>query len=51
MSKSFNRKGNRKSNKVLNYEDRLEEAYLGRSYTFVQDLEADGVNSIKAVAC
>ena len=46
MSEKFNRK----SNKVLNHEDRLEEAYSDKSYTFVQDLEADGVNSIKAVA-
>ena len=36
---------------MLNYEDRLEEAYSDKSYTFVQDHEPDGVNSVKAVAC
>ena len=35
----------------MNYEDRLEEAYSDKSCTFIQDLEADGVNSVKAVAC
>ena len=49
VSKNFNRKSNRKNNKVLNYEDRLEETYSDNSYTFVQDLEADGVNSVKAL--
>ena len=36
---------------MLKYEDGVEEAYLDKSYTFVQDLEADDVNSVKAVAC
>ena len=35
----------------MNYEDRLEEAYADKSYTFVQDLENDGINSAKAVSC
>ena len=48
--KEVSEKFNTESNKVLNYEDRLEEAYLDKSYTFVQDLEADGVNSVKVVA-
>ena len=51
VSEILNRKSNRKSNKVLNYKDRLEEAYSDKSYTFVQDLEAEGVNSVKGVAC
>ena len=38
------RKG--KGNKVLNYVNRLEEAYADKSYTFVQDLEEDGVISV-----
>ena len=29
----------------------LEEAYSDKSYTFVQDLQEDSVNSVKAVAC
>ena len=29
----------------------LEEAYSNKAYTFVQDLEEDGVNSVKGVAC
>ena len=35
----------------MNYEDRLEEAYADKSYTFVQDLKNDGINSVKAVSC
>ena len=35
----------------MNYEERLEEAYADKSYTFVQDLENEGVNSVKAIAC
>ena len=53
VSEKFNRKVKRKGkrSKVLNYEERLQEAYLDKSYTFVQNLEAEGVNSIKAVDC
>ena len=40
-----------KRSKVLNYKERLEEAYTNKSYTFVQDLEAEGVNSVKPIAC
>ena len=36
---------------LLNYEERLEEAYAYKSYTFVRDIENEGVNSVKAVAC
>ena len=35
VSEKFNRKSNRKNNKMLNYGDRLEEAYSDKSYTFV----------------
>ena len=35
----------------MNYQERLEDAYAYKSYTFVQDLENEGVNSVKAVAC
>ena len=53
VSEKFNRKvkGKGKRSKVLNYEERLEEAYSDKSYTSVQDLEAEGVNSVKAIAC
>ena len=50
--KSSIKKGSKgKGNKVLNYVNRLQEAYTDKSYTFVQDLEKDGVNSVFAVAC
>ena len=53
VSEKFNRKvkGKGKRSKVLNYEERLEEAYSDKSYTSVQDLEAEGVSSVKAIAC
>ena len=53
VTKKFNKKKGRESkgNKVPNYVNRLEEAYVDKSYTFVQDLEEDGVNSVFAVAC
>ena len=53
VSEKFNRKVKRKGkrSKVLNYKERLEEAYTNKSYTFVQDLEAEGVNSVKPIAC
>ena len=42
------RKGKKK---VLDYRQRLEEAYSDKAYTLVQHLEREGVNSIFAVAC
>ena len=36
---------------IINFEDHLEEAYSDKSYTFVQELENEGINSIRAVAC
>ena len=53
VSEKFNRKVKRKGkrSKVLNYEERLQEAHLDKSYTFILNLEAEGVNSIKAVDC
>ena len=36
---------------MCKFENRLEEAYCDKSYTFAQDLEEDGVNSVKTVAC
>ena len=35
----------------MKYEGTLEEAYSDISYTFEQDLETDGMNSVKDVAC
>ena len=37
--------------KILNFEDHLEEAYTNKSYTFVQEFEKEGINSVKAVVC
>ena len=37
--------------KIINFEDHLEEAYSDKSYTFVQELENEGINSIRPVAC
>ena len=51
LTEKFNKKKGKNTSKVLNYEDRLEEAYADKSYTFVQDLENDGINSAKAVSC
>ena len=52
VTEEFNKKGRKgKGNKVINYVNRLEEAYTDKSYTFVQDLERDGVNSVFGVAC
>ena len=53
VTEEFNEKKGSKSkgNKVLNYVNRLEEAYADKSYTFVQDLEKDVVNSVFAAAC
>ena len=35
----------------MSHVEHLEEAYSNKAYTFVQDLEEDGVNSVKGVAC
>ena len=37
--------------KIINFEDHLEEPYSDKSYTFVQELENEVANSIRAVAC
>ena len=52
VTEEFNKKKDSKGkgNKVLNYVNRLEEAYADKSYTFVQYLEKDGVNSVFSVA-
>ena len=51
LTEKLNKKKGKNTSKLLNYEDRLEEAYANKSYTFVQDLENDGINSAKAVSC
>ena len=33
------------------FENRLEEIYSDKFYTFAQDLENKGVNSVKTIAC
>ena len=35
----------------MNTTEHLEEAYSNKAYTFVQDLEQKGVNSVKGIAC
>ena len=45
------RKKKVKNSKFTKFEDMLEQVYTGKSYTFVQDLEQEGTNSVKAVAC
>ena len=37
--------------KIINFEDHLEEPYSDKSNTFVQELENEGINSARAVAC
>ena len=37
--------------KIINFEDHLEEAYSDKSYTFVYELENEGITSLRAVAC
>lgn len=51
LTEKFNKKKGKNTSKLLNYVDPLEEAYANKSYTFVQDLENDGINSAKAVSC
>ena len=48
---SYGRKKKGKKSKLLSHVQHLEEAYSNKAYTFVQDLEEDGVNSVKGVAC
>ena len=48
---SNNKKGQKNNVKILNFEDHLEEGYTNKSYTFVQEFEKEGINSVKAVAC
>ena len=47
----YTKKNGKKKSKVLSHEGHLEEAYANKTYTFAQDFEKDGVNSIKGVAC
>lgn len=47
----YTKKKGKKKSKVLIHEGHLEEAYANKTYTFAQDFEKDGVNSIKGVAC
>ena len=47
---SYGRKKKGKKSKLLSRARHLEEAYSNKAYTFVQDLEEDGVNSVKSVA-
>ena len=37
--------------KIINFEDHLEEVHSDKSYAFVQGLENEGINSVRAVAC
>ena len=48
---SYGRKKKDKKSKLLSHAEHLEEAYSNKAYTFVQDLEEDGVNSVKGIAC
>ena len=48
---SKKKNGKRGNNKLPGHTQHLEEAYSNKAYTFVQDLEEEGVNSVKGVAC
>ena len=48
---NYGRKKKGKKSKLLSHVEHLEEVYSSKAYTFVQDLEEDGVNSAKGVAC
>ena len=48
---NYGRKKKGKNSKLLSHVEHLEEAYSSKASTFVQDLEEDGVNSVKGVAC
>ena len=47
----YSRKKKDKKSKLLSHAEHLVEAYSNKAYTFVQDLEEDGVNSVKGIAC
>ena len=49
VTEKFGKK--KKGKQICKFENGLEEGYGDKSYTFVQDLEEDGVNSVKAIAC
>lgn len=51
VTENFDKKKGKGKTKLLNYEERLEETYCNKSYTFVQHLGNEGVNSVKAAAC
>ena len=51
VTENFNKRKSRSKSKLLSYEGHLEDAYANKAYTFVQDLEDKGVNSVKGVAC
>ena len=48
---SHGRKKKDEKSKLLSHVEHLEEAYSNKVYTFIQDLEEDGVNSAKGVVC
>ena len=48
---SYGRKKKGKKSKLLSHVEHLEEAYSNKAYMFIQDLEEDGVNSVKGKAC
>lgn len=48
---TYSKKRKSKKSKVLNHVGHLEKAYTNKAYTFVQDLEEDGVKNVKGVAC
>ena len=48
---SHGRKKKDEKSKLLSHVEHLEEAYSNKVYTFIQDLEEDGVNSVKGVVC
>ena len=49
VTEKFGKK--KKGKEMCKFENRLEEAYSDKSYTFAQDLEEDGADSVKAFAC
>ena len=51
VTENFNKRNGRSKSKLLSLEGHLEEDYANKAYTFVQDLEEKGVNSVKGVAC
>ena len=51
VTENFNKRKSRSKSKLLSHEGHLEDAYANKAYTFVQDFEEEGVNSVKGVAC